>query len=213
MLCPMLPASLNCRFLIAPSVFSNVMHWFSVHLSSIIDVCRKLECFNLLQPTRHLSNEEGDSCPLAWWSIWNVKYVGRSEKNLINGSWRCMVWLKDPIHFSRCLQMIGVSHGSYISKTFSPIATSSHDIVMEMLSVICQSISLPLQLVGMIYSWKCCQLYDIAFLCITTSSQDIVMEMLSVICQSISPPLQLVVTVLLWKCCQLYVKAFLLHYI
>ena len=62
-----------------PSVFSNVMHWISVHISSIIVVCRKLECFNLFHPTKHLSNEAGDSCPLAWWSIWNVKYVGRSE--------------------------------------------------------------------------------------------------------------------------------------
>ena len=84
--------------LIAPSVFPNAMHWFSVHLSSITVECRKLECFNLLQPTRHLSNEEGDNCPLAWWSIWNVKYMGRSEKNLINGSWQmpphdwCVTW-------------------------------------------------------------------------------------------------------------------------
>ena len=186
---PVLPASLDCRLLIAPSVFSNVMHWFSVHISTIIVACRKLECFNLLQPTMHLNNEEGDSCPLAWWSIWNEKYVGRSEKKLINGSWRCMVRLEDPIHFARCLQMIGVSLGSYISKPFSPMTTSSHSIVMKMLSVM----STP-------------------FSSITTSSQDIVMEMLSAICQSSSPPLQLVVLVLSWKCCRLYDKAFLLHY-
>ena len=59
----------------------------------------------------------------------------------------CMVRLKDPIHFSRCLHMTGVSLGSYIAKPFSPITTSIHDIVMKMLSVICQSLSPPLQLV------------------------------------------------------------------
>ena len=97
--------------------------------------------------------------------------------------------LKDPIHFSRCLHMTGVSLGSYISKPFSPITTSSHDIVMKMLSVMSKNIS-P----------------------ISTSNHGIVMKMLSVICQSLFPPLQLVVTVLSWKCCQLYVNAFLLRY-
>jgi hypothetical protein len=95
------------------------------------------------------------------------------KKNLLMVADGCMVRLKDPIHFSRCLQMTGVSLGSYISKPFSPITTSNHNIVMKMLSVM----STP-------------------FSSNTTSSQDIVMEMLSVICQSSSPPLQLVVMVL-----------------
>jgi hypothetical protein len=47
----------------------------------------------------------------------------------------CMARLKDPIHFPRCLHMTGVSLGSYISKPFSRITTSSIDIVMKMLSV------------------------------------------------------------------------------
>jgi hypothetical protein len=118
------------------------------------------------------------------WSMWDAQ-----KKNLLMLADGCIARLKDPIHFSRCLHMTGVSLGSYISKPFSPITTSSHDIVMKMLSVM----STP-------------------FSSITTSSQDLVMEMLSVICQSLSPPLQLVVTVLSWKCCQLYVNAFLLRY-
>jgi hypothetical protein len=128
-------------------------------------------------------------------SICVMKYLEREvcgtlrKKNLLMVADGCMVRLKDPIHFSRCLQMTGVSLGSYISRPFSPITTSSHDIVINMLSVM----STP-------------------FSSIATSSLDIVMEMLSVICQSISLPFQLVVMVLSWKCCQLYVKAFLLHY-
>jgi hypothetical protein len=97
----------------------------------------------------------------------------------------CMVWLKDPFHFSRSLQMTGVSLGSYISKPFSPFTTSSHDIVIKMLSAMSKPFS-----------------------SITTSSQDIVMEMLSAICQSLSPPLQLIVTVLWWKCVSYRSKPF-----
>jgi hypothetical protein len=85
-------------------------------------------------------------------------------KNLLMVADGCMTRLKDPIHFPRCLHMTGVSLGSYISKPFSRITTSSIDIVMKMLSVM----STP-------------------FSSITTSSQVIFMEMLSVICQSISP--------------------------
>ena len=53
---------------------------------------------------------------------------------------------------------------SYMSKPFSSIATGSHDIVMKMLSVICEILSPPLQLVVTIQSCKCCQLYVKAFL-------------------------------------------------
>jgi hypothetical protein len=74
------------------------------------------------------------------------------KKTLLMVADGCMVRLKDPIHFSRCLQMTGVSLGSYISKPFSPITTSNHNIVMKMLSVICQSSSPPLQQVVMVLS-------------------------------------------------------------
>ena len=122
-----------------------------------------------------------------------------------------------------------------MSKPFSSNATSSRDIVMQMLSDICQSLSSSLQLVVTVLSRKCCQLYVKTFLLqyiyqsryshanavrymskpftfITTSNHDIVMKMLSVICQSLSPPIQLVVTIQSCKCCQIYVKAFHLHY-
>jgi hypothetical protein len=119
----------------SPFVFPNAMHWFSVHLSSIIVVCRKLECFNLLQPTRH--------DVYGTWSMWDAQ-----KKILLMVADECMARLKDPIHFSKCLCMTGVSLGSYILKPFSTITTSSrHGIVMKMLSVICQSLSPPLQLV------------------------------------------------------------------
>jgi hypothetical protein len=118
------------------------------------------------------------------WSMWDAQNFF-----LLMVADGCIARLKDSIHFYRCLDMTGVSLGSYISKPFSPITTSSHDILMKMLSVMSKHIS-P----------------------IATSSHGIVMKMLSVICQSLSPPLQLVVTVLSWKCCQLYVNAFLLRY-
>jgi hypothetical protein len=69
------------------------------------------------------------------------------KKILLMVADECMARLKDPIHFSKCLCMTGVSLGSYILKPFSTITTSSHGIVMKMLSVICQSLSPPLQLV------------------------------------------------------------------
>jgi len=80
---------------------------------------------------------------------------GAQKENLLMIADGCMGGFKDPIHFSRCLQMTGVSLGSYISKPFSPITTSSHDIVMKMLSVMSKPFS-----------------------SITTSSQAIVIELL-----------------------------------
>ena len=85
----------------------------------------------------------------------------------------CMARFKDPIHFCKCLRITGVSLGSYISKPFSPITTSSNGIVMKMLV---SYMSMP-------------------FSPIATSSHGIVMKMLSDICQCLSPPLQLVVTI------------------
>ena len=121
-----------------------------------------------------------------------------------------------------------------MSEPFSSNATSSRDIVMQMLSDICQSLSPSLQLVVTVLSRKCCQLYVKTFLLqynyqsryshanavrymakpftfITTSSHDSVTKILSVICQSLSPPIQLVVMIQSLKCFQLHIKTFLLH--
>ena len=97
-------------------------------------------------------------------------------------------------------------------KPFPAITTSSHGIVMKMLSAIMSKPFFPLQLVSR-YSYK----YDVSymskyFVSTTASSHQIVMKMLSVICQNRSPPMQLVVAIQSCKCCQIYVKAFHLHY-
>jgi hypothetical protein len=68
-----------------------------------------------------------------------------------------------------------------MSKPFTSNATSSHDIVMQMLSDICQSLSPSLQLVVTVLSRKCCQLYVKAFLAIATGNQGIAINMLSAI--------------------------------
>ena len=138
-----------------------------------------------LQSRRHLRNEEVDNClhPTCM-----MKYVGHSDKQLFKG--RRRMQLKDQIHFYRYLPMTCVSPVSYMSKPFSSIPNSSHDIIMKMLSVICKSI----------------------FSSITIGSHDIVIKMLSDICQSISSPLQPVVTTYSETCCQLYVKTSLPHY-
>ena len=100
----------------------------------------------------------------------------------------------------------------YMSKPFTFITTSNHDIVMKMLSVICQSLSPPIQLVVTIQSCKCCQIYVKAFHLHYNQQSRIVTKMLSVICQNLSPPIQLLVTIQSCKCCQIYVKALHLHY-
>ena len=98
-----------------------------------------------------------------------------------------------------------------MSEPFSSNATSSRDIVMQMLSDICQSLSPSLQLVITVLSRKCCQLYVKALLLQYNQQSRYSHEMLSVICQSLSSPIQLLVTIQSCKCCQIYVKAFLLH--
>ena len=122
-----------------------------------------------------------------------------------------------------------------MSKPFSSNATSSRDIVMQMLSDISQSLSPSLHLVVTVLSRKCCQIYVKAFHLhynqqsryshenavsymlkpfpgITTSSHGIVMKMLSAIMSKPFSQLQLVIKVQLLICCQLYVKIFRLHY-
>ena len=85
-----------------------------------------------------------------------------------------------------------------------------------MLSVICENLSPPLQLVVTIQSYTCCQLYIKAFLLQynyqSRYSHDIFTKMLSVTCPNLPSSLQLIVAIYSGKCCQLDVKAFLLHY-
>jgi hypothetical protein len=82
-----------------------------------------------------------------------------------------------------------------MSKPFSSNTTISHDIVMQMLSDICQSLSPSLQLVVTYCHENAVSYMSKPFSSNATISHDIVMQMLSDICQSLSPSLQLVVTI------------------
>jgi hypothetical protein len=71
-----------------PTYFTfHILH----HASGQLSPSSLLKCLVGCKRLKHSSFQHTTvmlSCPLAWWSIWNVKYVGRSEEKLINGSWR-----------------------------------------------------------------------------------------------------------------------------
>ena len=120
------------RFFVGSVLLIFLAFWFVSFALFVVVLCDSCvpnaASISGLQPARHLKHEEGHNCPLAWWRMWDAQI-----NNLLMVDNGCLERFNDPIPFSRCLQMTGVSLGSYMSTPFSPITTSSHDIVIKMM--------------------------------------------------------------------------------